>query len=406
MDRGTTVSCTACGERVDGDERHRCDGDGQLRLEHDVDAIATALSPDDSPSDQWRYAPLFPTGTDTPVTLSEGGTDLVDAPTLGADLGVDLWLKIEGANPTGSTKDRGSSLIATHARERGDDVLVCASTGNAAASVAAYAARSGLSCCLFVPSGVPETKAVQPLIYGADVLAVEGTYDDAYDLCRAVAAERGWLDRSPGASIYTQAGARSLGYELADQADPAPDWLVVPMGNGGTIAGAWSGYRTFAELGYVDETPRMLGVQAAGTTAIHDAITGSIGASDSDRSTAETCADSIAVGTPHRLAEAREAIEASGGTSVVVDDDAIRSAATALGRQEGVFVEPACAAAIAGIDAAVERGAIDPSDRVVAVMTGNGLKDGATARSMVEGPTRVSPDADPSAIAERYGPVE
>lgn len=375
MNRCTTVECRDCGEVLTNGESHPCGG--ELTVVHDAARVREVFDPGDEPADHWRYAPLLPVDPAEAVSLGEGGTALVDAPTLGDEFGVTLSLKLEGSNPTGSTKDRGSSVLVTHARESGAETVACASTGNAAASLAAYAARSSLSCRLFVPDDVPDAKAVQPLVYGATVEAVEGSYDDAYDRCRTATGDNGWVDRSAGGSPYTAAGSRTLGYELAEQAG-VPDWVVVPMGNGGTIASAWKGFETFADLGFVEETPRMLGVQSEKAPAIHETLADGVGDEDGT-----TCADSIDVGTPHRLADARAALRESGGTSVAVSDDAIREATTRLGRTEGVFVEPACAAAVAGIETATERGAVDRGDTVVAVMTGSGLKDTATARQAV-----------------------
>lgn len=372
------VECDACGRALTGGDGHRC-ADGTRSLVHDVDRIREAVDPDGAPDDQWRYAPLLPVEASEAVTLGEGGTALVAAPALSDDLGVDLSLKLEGANPSGSTKDRGSSVLVTHARQRGAETVACASTGNAAASLAAYAARASLACRLFVPDGLPDAKAVQPQIYGADVDAVADTYDGAAARCRTMAATEEWVDRSAGASPFTAAGARTLGYELADQMSTVPDWVVVPMGNGGTLADAWAGFETFAELGFVAGTPRFLGVQAERAPAIHETVHG-----ESDGAAGDSCADSIDVGSPHRREDAAAAIEDSGGTTVTVSERAIRDATVRLGRAEGVFVEPACGAALAGIDAARDAGIVDRGDAVVAAMTGSGLKDTATARQALE----------------------
>lgn len=397
MDRTTAFVCSRCGDRVSALSDHGCAGpDVEPLLVHDGDTARERLAAHEQFDGIRWYAPLLPVTTLDGVTLGEGGTALVAAPSLGGDLGIDLHLKLEGGNPTGSTKDRGSSAVAAHAVERGDGVVACASTGNAAASIAAYAARSNLDCCLFVPETAPDAKAVQPLVYGADVLAVDGAYDDAHDLCRRVTTASGWLDRSAGGTPYTDAGARTLGYELADQTDTVPDWVVVPMGNGGTIGSAWRGLQTFADLGLTAGTPRMLGVQAERTASIHDAIQGTVSDGGS------TCADSIDVGTPNRLDDARAAIEESGGTTVTVSDDAIREWTAALGAEEGVFVEPACAAAIAGLDRARADGTVDRGDEVVAVMTGSGLKDIATARDVVDTPETVPADVAAGTIVDRY----
>jgi threonine synthase len=398
MDRATAFVCSACGSTLDQPGRHACGPAAGVELVYDDDTIRAHLdATEDQPTDLRRYEPLLPVESLEGVSLGEGRTALESAPTLGEQLDVSLQLKLDGANPTGSTKDRGSSVVVAHALERGDDVVACASTGNAAASLAAYAARSSLACCLFVPERAPDAKAVQPLIYGADVLAVDGTYDDAHALCQRVTAESGWLDRSAGATPYTDAGARTLGYELAEQTSRVPDWVVVPMGNGGTLASTWAGFDTFADLDLVADTPQMLGVQAEGTSPIHDAV-----GPGEETATDGTSADSIDVGTPQRLADARHAIENSGGTTVAVPDEAITEAVATLGRTEGVFVEPACAAAVAGIRRARAVGTIDRGAEVVAVMTGSGLKDTETARVAVGDPEQVSTTTDPTAIVDRF----
>ncbi len=379
MNRSTVVECDSCGRRLEDTNGHAC-VDGTFSLVH-VDArLREQFDPQGTPDDHWRYAPFLPVDSTAAVTLGEGGTDLVSAPTLGTKRDIDLSLKLEGANPTGSTKDRGSSVLLTHARESGAETVACASTGNAAASLAAYAARGSLDCRLFVPDGIPDAKALQPRMYGADVQTVDGSYDDAYQRCRTVTQTDGLVDRSAGASPYTAAGERTLGYELADQTTTVPDWVVVPMGNGGTIAGVWDGFATFADLGFVSGTPQMLGVQAESAPAIHEQVQ----AETTVETDGDTCADSIDVGTPHRGEDARTALRDSGGSSVIVSDEKIRDATLELGRKEGVFVEPACAAALAGIDAALAAGTIDPGERVVAVMTGSGLKDTSAARQTLE----------------------
>jgi threonine synthase len=397
-DRGVTFECPECGRQF-GAERTACPDHGRgLVPTYEESAIREQFDPG-TPTGLWRYRPFLPVDATAPVTLGEGGTPLIAARALGDRFGVSLSLKRDGANPTGSSKDRGSSVLVTHAREQGRTVVACASTGNAAASVAAYAARAGLSCPLFVPSGTADTKIAQPLATGADVFAVDGDYDDAYEVCRRV-ARRGLLDRSPGATPHVLAGARTLGFELAEQA-PGADWLVVAMGNGGTAAAAWQGWRAFADLGFVDRTPRLLGVQADGASAIHDAFSdpSSKPGSDRDRTPAETDIDSIAVGRPHRLDAACRALRESGGATVTVSDEATREATASLGRTEGLFVESACGSTIAGIRLARERGIVDRGDSVVAVLTGHGLK---TTTPTVDSPETLPADADAETLARRY----
>ena len=382
MTEGISLVCPRCRHELSASD---CPShpDEVPEWNYDFEVLRDQYDPAEATaSSLWRYAPLLPVSGADPISLGEGWTDLVDAPAVGDTLGVDLGLKLEGANPTGSAKDRGSAVVATRAAEAGCGELVCASTGNAAASIAAYAARGGLDCSLFVPERLPEAKAAQPLVYGASLVTVEGGYGDACRRCRTYAdgdRDSGRvLDRSAGANPYTPAGARTLGFELAEQA-PGAEWIAVSMGNGGTIADLYRGYELFERLGFVAETPRLLGVQAAGSPSIHDA-------GGTEPVLQGTCADSIDVDEPHRAGDAAGALDRSGGTSVTVGDDDIRHALRRLGRDEGVFAEPAGAAALAGVERAVAAGIVDSGDRVVAVMTGNGLKDTDTALEAVTDP--------------------
>jgi len=390
------LACERCGRRyAPADVEYTCpEHDGvagilDVRYEYDAlsDALAGAL---DGPLDDlWTYEPLLPVDGD-PVRLGAGGTDLLDAPALGDALGVDALVKNETTNPTGSNKDRGSAVAVSRARQQGHDTVACASTGNAAASLAGYAARADLDCRIFVPADLPEAKAVQPRLYGATVLGVDGTYADAYELCREVSAERGWYNRNAAMNPYAVEGKRTLGFELAEQAHDA-DWVAMPMGNGCSLAGVWKGLREFERLGVVDDTPKLLGVQAAGATAIYDRFVTESEGTDAERSGTEgatgdgdTTADSIDVGVPHNAGKACRALRESGGDAVVVSDESILDAQRLLGECEGVFAEPASAAAVAGVRAAVERGTIEPGERVVTVATGTGLKDSASAREAVD----------------------
>ncbi|WP_123534069.1 threonine synthase [Halosimplex salinum] len=389
------LACERCGRRyAPGDVEYTCpahDGvAGILDVRYDYDAVRDRLSAAlDGPTDDlWTYEPLLPVDGD-PVRLGAGGTDLLDAPALGDALGVEARVKNETTNPTGSNKDRGSAVVVSRARQQGHDVVACASTGNAAASLAGYAARADLACRIFVPADLPEAKAVQPRLYGATVLGVDGNYADAYELCRSVSAERGWYNRNAAMNPYAVEGKRTLGFELAEQA-PDADWVVMPMGNGCSLAGAWKGLSEFERLGVIDDTPRMLGVQAAGATAIYDRFVTEGGGDSVEGEAAvrpdsgDTTADSIDVSVPHNAGKACRALEASGGDAVVVSDEEIRAGQRLLGESEGVFAEPASAAAVAGVRAARERGTIDSGERVVVVATGTGLKDTASARDAVD----------------------
>ncbi len=380
MSEAIALACPRCDRRFHPGERLQCAVCGSsaaLECTYDIETLRETVDlTARSRCDIWRYRSLLPVSGSDPVTLGEGWTDLISAPTTGDELEVDLSLKLEGANPTGSAKDRGSAVVATHAVEEGNEGVICASTGNAAASIAAYAARGGLDCSLFVPNGVPDAKAIQPRVYGADLITVEGSYSDAYDACRKHGKTTDSLDRSAGANPYVPAGTQTVGFELAEQTD-SPEWLVVSMGNGGTIADSWRGWQLFEQLGYTDTTPRLLGVQARKASAIHDRV-------ETDKPTGGTCADSIDVVEPHRRECARQAIEESSGTTITVTDDAIRKAIQTLGSNEGIFAEPASAATVAGIKRARGEGIIDTGEEVVAIITGNGLKDTKTAAKSLD----------------------
>ncbi|WP_080505823.1 threonine synthase [Halomicrobium katesii] len=400
MNPTIALECIDCGRVfVPADERLVCpDHDGVggiLDVQYDQSGAreAVAAGVGEGIDDLWKYALLLPTDGHA-VDLGAGGTPLLDAPTLSRELGVTVRLKDERGNPTGSIKDRASAVLTSRALAGDESVLTCASTGNAAASLAGYAARTGLDCCIFVPADVPEGKAVQPLVYGADVYAVDGDYDDAFSLCRRVAANREWYDCSAAVNPYAVEGLRTVGHELAEQSRASvPDWIVYPMGNGCGLAATWKGFREFAELGIVEECPRLLGVQAEGATAIHDRFTG-----ERARAGGETQADSIDVGHPHNAQKACRALEDSGGATVVVSDREILDAERTLGRTEGIYAEPASAATLAGLESAVDTGIVAPGDSATLVVTGTGLKDTASARDLVDGVDRV-PDT-PAAVPD------
>jgi len=399
MEHVTTLECVFCGAEYDPEQIiYTCPEHegvaGILEVKYDYDIIHERFdaSLDDVIPGQWKYDAFLPVAADADrVTLNEGGTDLFDAPRLSSELGVTTLVKDDGRNPTGCFKDRASSIAVTKARHAGRQVITCASTGNAAASLSGYAARGGLDCRIFVPGNAPGGKLAQPLVYGADVLAVEGSYDEAYDLSVTVTDEYGWYNRNAAINPFQVEGKCTAGLELAEQflvRGEVPDWVVLSMGDGCTIAGVWKGLREFHELGYTDETPRMLGVQADGALAIHDAFHSH---SDAD-AVADTLADSIQVSRPRNTVKACRALEQSGGTSVLVSDDAILDAETLPGRTEGIYAEPAAAAPVAGVQAGIERGFIDSGDSVVVVSTGFGLKDTASAERAMGDVQRVNPD--------------
>lgn len=399
MKHVTTLECTLCGKTYDPDQIiYTCPDHegvkGILEVKYDYDVIHDNFDADldGNISSQWKYRAFLPIHDDAePVTLDEGGTHLLDAPNLSRELGVETFVKDDGLNPTGCFKDRASSIAVTKARHAGRDVVTCASTGNAAASLSGYAARGGLDCRIFVPGDAPEGKLAQPLIYGAEVLAVNGTYDEAYDLSLEVTDEYGWYNRNAAINCFQIEGKRTTGHELAEQTrGDVPDWVVFSMGDGCTIGGAWKGFREFYELDYVEDTPKMLGVQAEGASAIHDAFH----EHDDVDDIADTLADSIAVGRPRNTIKACRALEESGGTSVLVSDEEILQAEELLGSSEGIYSEPAGAAPVAGVRKALEKGIIESDETVVVNSTGFGLKDSESAKRATGSVHRVDPNIE------------
>lgn len=317
-----------------------------------------------------RYRPLIDLPPDAePVTLLEGNTPLIPAPRIAEALGggFDLWLKYEGLNPSGSFKDRGMTAAITQAVHAGAKAVICASTGNTAASAAAYAARAGLRAIVIVPEGkIARGKLAGALAYGAEVVNIDGNFDAGLDLVRE-AAERLPVTLVNSINPYRLEGQKTAAFEVVDVLGEPPDWLCLPVGNAGNITAYWMGFRKYLEQGITQYTPRLLGAQAAGAAPI---VRGEVVAQP------ETIATAIRIGNPARWREAAAALEESNGYITAVDDDAILDAWRMLGTLEGVFVEPASAAGIAGLRQAIQQGEVDVhGQRVVAVVTGHGLKD-------------------------------
>jgi len=328
-----------------------------------------------------RYRDRLPVGPQTPVvSLGEGSTPLVRAPRLGAELGVDLWLKLEGLNPTGSFKDRGMTLALSKAAEEGATAVVCASTGNTSASAAAYAARAGIRCIVVVPSGnIALGKLAQALVHGARVASIEGSFDDALRLVRDL-AERHPITLVNNLNPYRLEGQKTAAWEVVEQLGGAPEWLALPVGNGGNITAWWRGFRELAADGDGGGLPHMLGAQAAGSAAM-------VEGRDVERP--DTVATAIRIGAPVRRTEAAAAASESGGGFVAVPDEEILGWFRRLAREEGIFCEPSSATSVAGLARARAAGQVPEGARVVCVLTGNGLKDPDTALRDLELPPPV-----------------
>lgn len=340
----------------------------------------------------WRYRELLPIrGDSTLPALSVGWTPLTPAPALARHLGIGtLYVKDDGRNATGSLKDRASSVGVVKARAQRRGIIACASTGNAASSCAGMAASLGLRSVIFVPKRAPEPKVTQLLIFGATVFRVDGSYEDAFQLCQKSCERWGWYNRNSGINPYLVEGKKTAGLEIAEQLGwEAPDWVAVSVGDGCTLAGIWKGFRELKTLGIIERTPRILGVQATGAAPITEAFR-----SGQDLRPIEpnTIADSIAVGVPRNWKKAVLAVRESGGIMVNVADDAILDAIRYTGRLAGIFAEPAAATAVAGLRQAVADGIVGRRASAVALVTGNGLKDVQSAHAAAGRPFDIAPD--------------
>ncbi len=326
------------------------------------------------------------------VTLGEGGTPLVRADLLSARTRCDVWLKVEGANPTGSFKDRGMTVAISKAAHAGSSAVICASTGNTSASAAAYAARAGLVCAVLIPRGkIAMGKLGQAVVHGARVLAVDGSFDDCLRLARELA------NRYPVALVNSVnpdrlEGQKTAAFEVVDTLGDAPDIHCLPVGNAGNISAYWRGYQEYAAAGVARQLPKMWGFQAAGAAPI---VRGEP-VPDPD-----TMATAIRIGNPASWELAVLARDSSGGLIDAVTDDQIVAAYRLLAGGEGVFVELASAAGVAGLLEAAATGRLEPGRRVVITVTGHGLKDPDSALAQSAEPVAIA--ADPVAAATALG---
>jgi threonine synthase len=343
----------------------------------------------------WRYLPLLPVSAPELIPrFHVGWTPLYEAPQLAVDLGLArCWVKDEGRNPTASFKDRASAIGVVKALEKGAAQITCASTGNAASSLAGFAAAAGLPATIFVPARAPQAKVAQLLVYGAQVFSVQGTYDQAWELCMQASAEFGWYNRNCAINPYLIEGKKTVSLELVEQfltlaPDRFPDWVVVSVGDGCTIAGVWKGLREMYCLGLLPRLPRILGVQAEGCAPFLTAWRNHAGLAPCE---ANTLADSIAVGHPRNFTKGMRAVTDSGGAFVAVSDQAILESIPLLARKAGVFGEPAGVAGAAGIREALDTGIIGRNESAVLLMTGNGLKDIQSAIRAAGQPISIRP---------------
>lgn len=394
------LECIRCGEHVAPEPNAtlcpKCRG--LLEVVYDYGYISRKMdrkslvrNPDRS---IWRYAPFLPVkeGGRHP-NLEVGGSPLYHTPRLAREIGLaTLYIKDDGQNPTASLKDRASAVAVVKAMEAKASTIACSSTGNAASSLAGNAAAAGLKTVIFVPGRAPQGKVAQLLIFGAHVVSVQGSYEDAFNLSAAAIDRYGWYNRNAAINPYLMEGKKTVSLEIAEQLHfQVPDWVVVSVGDGCTIAGVYKGFYDLQQVGWIDKIPRILGVQAAGCAPISKAFHSG---KPLEPSPENTLADSIAVGVPRNPDKALRAVRESRGTYVEVTDEEILTAMRLLGRTCGIFGEPAGVAGLAGLQKAVAMGIVGPAESVVCVVTGNGLKDVANGIKAAGEPLRIDPDVD------------
>jgi threonine synthase len=409
MDHILYLKCVICGrEYRPAEVDYVCPAHGNegiLDVRYDYDLIGRRISREALRANEdhtiWRYKPLLPVRPDSPVPpLAVGWTPLYAAPRLAAGLGLQhLWVKDDGRQPTASFKDRASAMAVVKAQEKGAAIITTASTGNAAAALSGLCASVAQPNVIFVPETAPPAKIAQLLAYGSTVLLVQGTYDDAFELCLEAAAEYGWYNRNTAYNPYMSEGKKTASFEICEQlAWDAPDAIVVSVGDGCIIGGLHKGLKDLLALGWIDHMPRLIGVQAHGSNFMLEAWQRGEDVLTKAPIDATTVADSISAGLPRDRIKALAAVTETGGAYVGVSDDEILAAIPALARGSGVFAEPAGAAAFAGLVKAVEQGLVGPQDRVVVLSTGSGLKDVASAMRAVEAagtrPQRVAANLD------------
>lgn len=401
--------CISCGREYSVDEIvYSCRKCGDiLEIRYDYALIRGRLGKSDwksLPLSVWRYKDFMPIhNLLNVVSLNEGGTGLYRCLRLGNALGIEnLYVKNEGENPTGSFKDRGMTVGVTKALELGTKIVACASTGNTSASLAAYAAKAGVSCLILIPSGgVAFGKLAQAIIYGAKVIQLRGNFDQALKMVLKLSEEHKEIYLLNSINPYRLEGQKTIAFEICDQLNmEPPDRVIVPVGNAGNISAIWKGFTEFNKTGLIGSLPKMVGVQAEGAAPIAKAIK-----NGKDTITPvekpETVASAIRIGAPVSWKKAIKAIKDSGGTAEMVTDKEILEAQKMLARYEGLFVEPASASSIAGLKKMVEKGEIGKDEVVVCIATGHGLKDPDIVVKMFEKPYEV--DAEISAIEKLLG---
>ncbi len=416
MSNVTGFACVICDKTYPADfAGYVCTdhgNEGILDVRYDYERIASSWTKKDLDANRnrtmWRYRPLLPVRPDASVPpLTVGGTPMYDAAPLAADLGIaKVWVKDEGRQPTASLKDRASAMAVVKAQERRAGVITTASTGNAAAALAGISASVGQKNVIFVPKTAPEAKIAQLLAYGSTVALVNGNYNASFELCMLAAEAYGWYNRNTGFNPFMTEGKKTAGFEILEDLEwSTPDAIFVSVGDGSIIGGVHKAMRDALSLGWIDEPPRLYGIQSAGSDYMVQAYESGDDVLTKPPIAADTVADSISADLPRDRIKAMRAVTETGGAYIRVSDDDILDAVPAMAGGAGVFAEPAGAAAYAGLIAAVDRGLVSPSDEVVVLSTGSGLKDVASAMKAVTAagtkPMYIDPTLD--ALKEALG---
>jgi len=406
----TGYVCSVCGATyAPGQVTYTCPADGgNLDVQLDWETVRSAWSPGritaEGEASIWRYLPLLPVddpGFQGTPLRSVGWTPVYNAPQLASAIGVKkLWLKDDGRNPTASFKDRASAVAVARAREIEAEVVITASTGNAGAALAGMAAAAQIPAVILAPKSAPPAKIAQLLIFGARVILVDGTYDDAFDLSLAAADEFGWYCRNTGYNPFTAEGKKTAAFEIAEQLSPAgaqeswrvPDAVLVSVGDGNIISGLHKGFKDLHRLGWIERIPRIFGIQSTGSAAITNAYRS--GSETIEAVRADTLADSISVDLPRDGLRALRAATQTGGAYLAVPDESILAAIAELGKQAGVFAEPAGATPYAGLKAACQAGLLGGQDEVLVMITGSGLKDVRAAMQAAGEASVIAPSLD------------
>jgi threonine synthase len=395
MDHILHLKCLICGKTYQPDEvDYVCPAHGDegiLDVQYDYDLIGRRLSQGDllhsTDYTIWRYKALLPIKKDAAVPLlTIGWTPLYRTERLAAELGLrQLWVKDDGRLPTASFKDRASAIAVVKAQEKGAKIVTTASTGNAAAALSGLCASVKQPNVIFVPEKAPQAKVAQLLTFGSTVMLVKGSYDDAFELCLRAAKEYGWYNRNTGYNPYMSEGKKTVSFEICEQLRwQAPDRIFVSVGDGCIIGGVHKGLKDLLALGWIERMPKLMGVQAEGSSYLYQAWKNNEDVLTKPAINAQTVADSISAGLPRDRLKAMAAVKETNGAYLSVSDDEILAAIPALARGCGVFAEPAGAAAFAGLLKAIHQGLVSPDERIVVINTGNGLKDVASAMKAVD----------------------